>query len=69
MNNRHSTFHSNISLFTLSFLQFVASEHKINNGVNNGEHKDVAIEPDGPSVVSKEDDDSKVNNLSCRLSR
>lgn len=38
----------------------MASEHKASNGVNNAEPKDVIIEPDGPSVVSKDDDDSKV---------
>jgi hypothetical protein len=54
----------------LGTLKFVASEHKIianNNGVNNGESKDVIIEPDEPSVVSKEDEDSKVNNLICQV--
>lgn len=39
-------------------LQFVANEHK--NGLNSVEPKDGVIEPDGPSVVSKEEDDSKV---------
>ncbi|CAG9798079.1 unnamed protein product [Chironomus riparius] len=37
---------------------FVANEH-IRNGVNNIEPKDIVIEPDGPSIVSKEDDESK----------
>lgn len=41
----------------LSF-QFVANEHK--NGGNNSEPKGGVIEPDGPSVVSKDEDDSKV---------
>lgn len=40
-------------------LQFVASEHK-KNGVSNAEPKDVVIEPDGPSTISKDEDDSKV---------
>lgn len=39
-------------------LQFVANEHK--NGGSNVEPKDIVIEPDGPSVVSKDEDDSKV---------
>jgi len=40
----------------------VATEH-IRNGVNNAELKDMIIEPDGPSIVSKDDDESKVIKL------
>jgi hypothetical protein len=41
-------------------MKFVAKEH-IKNGVNNSEPKEIVIEPDGPSTVSKEDEESKVS--------
>lgn len=37
----------------------MASDHVINS-VNTSEPKDVVIEPDGPSIASKEDEESKV---------
>lgn len=46
----------------LKLLKFVANEHT--KGSINAELKEAVIEPDGPSVVSKDDDDSKVTFLS-----
>jgi hypothetical protein len=46
----------------------VAGDH-VRNGVNSSEPKDIIIEPDGPSIVSKDDDDSKVIRLPFWLSR
>lgn len=44
--------------FFIFFIKFVASEHQ--NGLSKADPKDGVIEPDGPSVVSKDEDDSKV---------